>query len=93
LGNVKEGCKQVSLSRSKYYYKPVKDKPKDLFILDKIKDIATSFPSYGYRRITAALRRESLVINHKKVYRIMRQNCICCSIRRAFRSTTNSKIP
>jgi putative transposase len=67
----------VNVSRSKHYYKPKKDKSKDLTILDKIKSAATDFPSYGYRRITASLRREGIIINHKKVYRIMRQNGIC----------------
>lgn len=90
LGNVKEGCRQVSIPRSKYYYKPKKDKYKDFAILDKIKGIATAFPSYGYRRITAALRREGMTVNHKKVYRIMCQNGICCSIRRSYKNTTNS---
>lgn len=79
------------MPRSKYYYKPRKDKLKDELILDKIKGITTTFPSYGYRRITAHLRREGIIINHKRVYRIMRQNGICCSIRRAYKHTTNSK--
>ena len=77
-------------ARSKHYYKPKKDKHKDLGILDKIAGIALNFPSYGYRRITAHLRREGTVINHKKVYRIMRDNSICCSIRRSYKHTTNS---
>jgi putative transposase len=80
----------VSIPRSKHYYKSKKDKDKDLKVLKAIKDIATSFPSYGYRRITAALKREDIVINHKKVYRIMAQNGILCSIRRSYKHTTNS---
>ena len=80
----------MSLPRSKYYYKPKKDTSKDTFILEKIEGIATAFPSYGYRRVTAALRREGLAVNHKRVYRIMRANGICCSIRRAYKHTTNS---
>jgi putative transposase len=77
-------------ARSKHYYKAKKDKYKDLGILDKIAGIALNFPSYGYRRITAHLRREGTVINHKRVYRIMVQNGICCSIRRSYKHTTNS---
>ena len=80
----------MNIPRSKHYYKPKKDKHKDLGILGKIADIALDFPSYGYRRITAFLRREGIVVNHKKVYRIMRANGICCSIRRAYKHTTNS---
>jgi len=79
------------MPRSKYYYKPRKDKLKDELILDKIKGIATAFLSYGYRRITAHLRREGIIINHKRVYRIMSQNGICCGIRRCYKHTTNSK--
>ena len=80
----------MSTPRSKHYYKKKKDKRKDLVVLEAIKDIATSFPSYGYRRITASLRREGMRINHKIIYRIMRTNGICCSIRRAYMHTTNS---
>jgi hypothetical protein len=82
----------VNIPRSKHYYKPKKDKYKDLGILDKIAGIALDFPSYGYRGITAHLRREGIITNHKKVYRIMRVNGICCSIRRSYKHITNSQI-
>jgi len=80
----------VNLSRSKHYYKKKKDAKKDFVILEAIKDIALDFPSYGYRRITAALRRRDMIVNHKKVHRIMAQNGILCSIRRSYKHTTNS---
>ncbi len=63
----------TGVSRSKYYYKPKKVSHSDSILLDKIKDIATEYPYYGYRRITAHLRREGVIINHKRVYRIMSQ--------------------
>jgi len=80
----------VNIPRSRHYYKSKKDAHKDSAVLDKIKAVATDFPSYGYRRITAALKREGIIINHKKVYRIMRENSILCSIRRAYKHKTNS---
>jgi putative transposase len=80
----------TQVTRSKHYYKPKKDKNKDFAILDKIAGIALDFPSYGYRRITAHLRRQGMIVNHKKVYRIMRAGGICCSIRRSYKHTTNS---
>jgi putative transposase len=80
----------MNISRSKYYYKPKKDSRKDLEILNMIKDVALDFPCYGYRRVTAHLRRDGTVINHKKVSRIMAQNGICCSVRRSYKHTTNS---
>jgi len=78
------------MSRSKHYYKSKKDAKKDSFVLEAIKDIALNFPSYGYRRITAALRRGDIIVNHKKVNRIMRENGISCSIRHSYKHTTNS---
>jgi len=80
----------VNIPRSRHYYKSKKDTHKDSTILDKIKAVATDFPSYGYRRITAQLKREGMTVNHKKVYRLMAQNGILCSIRRAYKHTTNS---
>lgn len=47
----------TELSRSGYYYKSKVSKDKNKELLDKIRDIATKFPCYGYRRITAELRR------------------------------------
>jgi len=80
----------VSVSRSRHYYKKKKDANKDSAILEAIKAVATDFPSYGYRRITAALKRQGIAINHKKVHKIMAQNSILCSVRRSYRHTTNS---
>jgi len=78
-------------SRSGYYYKSKKGSDKDKPLLEKIKAIATEFPCYGYRRITAELRRRGITVNKKRVQRIMAQNGIQCTIRRKYRVTTNSK--
>ena len=80
----------MRLSRSSYYYKLKKRKPEDAELEDIISDIALEFPYYGYRRVTAALKRKGLIINHKKVHRIMKDNNILCKIKRSFKKTTNS---
>lgn len=46
----------TEVPRSGYYYKPKKDKRSDVIMLKKIRAIATEFPCYGYRRVTAQLR-------------------------------------
>ena len=76
--------------RSSFYYKPAGNNGYDANLADKINEIALEFPSYGYRRVTAALAREDMIVNHKKVYRIMKSENILCKIRRSFRKTTNS---
>jgi transposase InsO family protein len=45
---------------------------------------------YGYRRVTAELRKRDLVINHKRVARIMREDNLLAVQPRAFIVTTNS---
>jgi len=83
----------MGMSKSSYYYKPKnKDerKKKDKDLCTKIRAIARRFPFYGYRRITHALRRKGVVINHKKVLKLMRDMKIQVKRRRKFTSTTNS---
>jgi putative transposase len=47
---------------------------------------------YGYRVLTVQLRREGLIVNHKRVLRLMRQDNLLCLRRRAFvPATTDSK--
>lgn len=54
-------------------------KTDDETVLSLIKDIIDKRPSYGYRRVTAMLKREQNNLglepfNHKRIYRIMRAN-------------------
>ncbi len=36
--------------------------------------ICDEFEAYGYRRVGAALRRQGVVVNHKKIRRLMREH-------------------
>ena len=45
---------------------------------------------YGYRRITAELRRRGMLVNHKRVARIMREDNLLAVQPRTFRVTTDS---
>jgi putative transposase len=84
----------MGISRSAYYYRPKKNLKKakrDADIADAIEEVATEFPSYGYRRITAALKRRDMAVNHKKVLKMMKEMGIQCRKRRRFVSTTDSR--
>ena len=64
----------LGLNRSGLYYKPVKPTGKDLRIKRMIDEIYTAHPEFGYRRICVWLNKENgLTINHKAVYRHMRE--------------------
>ena len=46
---------------------------------------------YGYRRVTAELRRRGMLVNHKRVARLMREDNLLAVQPRAFVVTTDSK--
>ena len=56
----------------------------------RIEDILAEFPAYGYRRVTHELRRRGLVVNHKRVARVMREHALTPRRVRAWLATTNS---
>jgi putative transposase len=63
----------LSLNRSSLYYTPVAPSPSEVALKHRIDAIYTDRPYYGVRRITAQLRREGVVVNHKAVARHMRE--------------------
>jgi transposase InsO family protein len=81
-------CRVLQVSPSSYYYTPCRRD--DLTVLTWIEDVLLRFPTYGYRRMTAQLRREGHLINHKRVQRIMRENDLVGVVTRRCR-TTNSR--
>lgn len=81
-------CQLLGVARSSYYYRPVAGD--DLSVLAQIEDVLLAFPRYGYRRVTAELARRGLVINHKRVWRVMREHDLLQHWRRSWR-TTNSR--
>ena len=85
-------CRLAHVSRAGYYRwqdaAPATDSGLDL--RDEIQRIALESPSYGWPRITAELKRRGWAANHKRVYRIMREDNLLCLRRRKFVVTTNS---
>jgi putative transposase len=63
----------------------------DMEVRSAIQGIAVAHRRrYGYRRITAALRRRGLLVNHKRVARLMREDNLLAVQPRAFVVTTDS---
>lgn len=55
-----------------------------------IENVVAEWPFYGYRRVTHELRRRGIVVNHKKVARIMRQAALTPKKIKRFVATTDS---
>jgi putative transposase len=66
-------CELLDLARSSWYYKPVAVDPYELHLMNLIDAQYTKTPFYGIRRMTAWLRTQGEVVNHKRVQRLMRQ--------------------
>ena len=85
----------MKLARSSYYYHPkansAERKKAEADIRSKIEAICLAYPGYGYRRVTKALQRENLTINHKKVLRLMRESGLLCRVKRRRTRTTDSR--
>jgi putative transposase len=84
----------MDIPSSTYYYKPKSNlvkKKRDADIADAIEKICYEHLYYGYRRVTAALRRKGMVVNHKKVLKLMKKMGIACRKRKRFVSTTDSR--
>ena len=57
---------------------------RDLDLRDEIQRIALEFPYYGWPRVTHELGDRGWRVNHKRVYRIMREDNLLCLRRRKF---------
>ena len=78
-------CRLLDCAPSSYYYRP--QGRDDTALRDLIEQIALEFPYYGYRRVTAEVRRRGVVANHKRVYRIMREENLLVQVKRYVRTT------
>ncbi len=69
----------MNIPVSTYYKRPDPEKKSlqrqsDAAVLRSIERVLSEWPSYGYRRVTAELRRTGIVVNHKRIARLMREN-------------------
>jgi transposase InsO family protein len=85
-------CRAAEVSRAGYYrfLKPVAEPAAEMELRDAIQKLAVGMPAYGYRRMTAALRRAGWEVNHKRVLRLLRADNLLCLRQRAWVRTTDS---
>ena len=80
----------MRLARSTYYYRGRQQAAEKKVLFERIEALCAEFPRDGYRRITHQLRAEGMVVNHKAVARLMRQNGLQVRPLRKFVRTTDS---
>jgi len=69
---VKKQSELLEVNRTSVYYRPVQKPDPDIEIMHIIDEIYTRWPHYGYRRITNELQNRNILINRKRVLRLMR---------------------
>jgi len=76
----RRGCQLACISRSSFAYRPViKD---DTDMIEKIKTFSKAHPREGSIKAYKNLRRDGIVVNHKKVERIWRENNLSVVVKR-----------
>ena len=79
----------MGISRSTFYDIPHVH-ARDLTIVAEMKTICDEFEAYGYRRVDAELRHRGIVVNTKKIRRLMREHALNPKQHRRFIATTDS---
>ena len=82
-------CDLLGCPRSSFYYHPVVH-PEDAEVLGAIERLLMRWPFYGYRRVTAQLKREGWTVGETRVRRLLRQIDHSCSLGRVRVVTTDS---
>ena len=83
-------CQVLDVPRSTVYYEPVVN-PQEAAIVAAIEPILMRWPFYGYRRVTAQLKREGQAVGETRVRRLLRQMDHSCSVGRVAVTTTNNQ--
>jgi putative transposase len=87
-------CHLVGVSRASYYryWEVVAPDEAEMVARAAIQEVVLRHRRrYGYRRVTADLHRQGMVINHKRVSRIMREDNLLAIRYRKYILTTNSQ--
>jgi putative transposase len=93
---VKDAARIVRVSKSGYYkwlsrqghdIRAERDQP----IVEEMMKIVVDQPGYGYRRMKHELRRRGMVVNHKRVRRLMKKHGLTVKRKRFSPITTDSE--
>src|SRR5262245_41898160 len=91
--SIERMCQLACVSRASFYrslqeQEPVKE---DMEVRSTIQKICAEHKRrYGYRRVSAELRRRGMLVNHKRVARLMREDNLLAAQPKAFVVTTDS---
>ena len=90
--SIEDACRAAQVSRAGYYRYFDQHAPRqaETELRDRIQRIALENRYYGYRRVAADLRLQGVIVNHKRVLRVMREDNLLSLRKRKFVVTTDS---
>jgi putative transposase len=87
----RQACRLMDLARSTYRYCG-RRAGCDAELRQRLKDLAAQRMRFGYRRLTALLVREGVEVNHKRVYRLYREEGLVMRMRQRRRIRWNGAV-
>jgi len=70
--SVRRQCEILGVSRSSLYYERATPDEEDLALMRRLDELHLELPFYGSRRMAQELRGEGLIVNRKRIQRLMR---------------------
>jgi putative transposase len=79
-------CELLKVSGASYWrhWQASAPRQEETAVRDEVQRVALAHRRYGYRRVAAVLRRQGLVVNHKRVLRLMGEDNLLCLRHRPF---------
>ena len=87
----RRACRLVSLDRSTFQYH--RRTGADAVLRERLKAVAGERRRFGYRRLGILLQREGFVVNHKKLFRLYREEGLAVRQRRGRKRALGTRKP
>ena len=68
--SIEAQCEAIGLSRSSYYYDPIRETEENLKLMKRMEEIHLQIPELGYRKVFVELRKEGAAVNEKRIERL-----------------------
>jgi putative transposase len=85
---VSERCSSLALRVNRSSVRYVSHRPDQAPLMFQIRDLAATRTRYGYFRIYILLRREGSIVNHKRLYRLYRDDGLSLRLKRPRRNVS-----
>ena len=85
--SVREIFETLGFNRSLLYYHPKSETSDEVSLQDEIQRLASRYPKYGYRRITALLVRTGYTVGYRRVAGLMKADNLRVAVKRVCRTT------